>query len=682
MIWLIIILLTAIILFWIYRFYIYSFLIYLSVRFEHRQKDFQLLSSLRDSLVHERKKKIAGLEMILSSWERGDEIQPKYEYFEELLGQLKELVQDERRNLMAVTSDIFLWSKLWRKLVKIERISKEKKERVEKLELRNELKQIQNLLDQVIDKATEQFSFTLNQVVAESLKIVRVEKTHVKNIEIHEQLDMAGDSIRFSYNRFKDWQRILTNLIRNAVDAVEIKHSAEGVVSRFIEKGEQCYWVRISTKLTISEPNSISICIEDSGIGMDEATRASFYKKGFTYGKEGGLGLGVSEESVQFINQYGGWEIESQKGIGTKININIDKQKAQKAELILPPSKPFYRTKLAYGLFILALALIGLTLLFIFDKYSRFWVDWNPASMRLRDKNTVIVEAKDGRFLWDKQLFQRVHEPCLALGDVDGDGTNEVLIGTTAEFNETGHIYCFSYKGRELWKFDVGANAVFGNPSNLYTPSPIIIRDLDLDGKMEIVTGGQNVGWFAHQIAVLDIRGNQRWSYWHSGSVAVLLCEDMNNDTIPEIVFGGVNNRLDYSAVLGILDYRTIDGQSPPYAESALPKGHEKTYIKFPFVRGLGGKNLQFSNVVQFLYTGKEQGSNVYLFRVVDDPGLEREFYLDSTLTEVLRIIVPPASIHLWQQLKKEGIVDYDLTPDVIESWKQIEVWKNGIKVK
>ncbi|MFQ6003197.1 MAG: ATP-binding protein, partial [Candidatus Zixiibacteriota bacterium] len=346
---LILITIAVILLLWIFRYHVISLLYYLLVRFERRKIDFQLLGSLRDELIHERKKKMAGLEMILSSWEQGEEVQPRYEYFEELLGQLKNLVLEERRNLMAVTKDVFLWGKLWNILRRIEKTSREKREKSDVPKLRKDLDLFQNLIDEVIEYATKKFSFTLNEVVKESVKVVKIEKSKLKNIEIAEQLDDVGDTVRFSYDKFRDWQRVLTNLIRNAIEAVEAKQSGdrdlglvtappeagwggdETVAADFSLRGEdRIYQVKVMTKQ--KDPNSVSVIIEDSGIGMDEITKSSFYKKGFTSGKEGGLGLGVSEECVEFINRYGSWEIESQKGIGTKITINIDREKAQKAE--------------------------------------------------------------------------------------------------------------------------------------------------------------------------------------------------------------------------------------------------------------------------------------------------------------------------------------------------------------
>jgi len=298
---------------WIFRYHVVSLSYYLLVRFERRKIDFQLLGSLRDDLVHERKKKIAGLEMILSSWEKGEEVQPRYEYFEDLLGQLRNLVLEQRRNLMAVAKDILLWGKLWNKLKRIEKTSSEKREKSDIPKLRRDLTLFQNVIDEVVEDATKKLSFTLNEVVKGSVKIVRIEKSKPESIEIAEQLDDAGDTVRFSYDKFKEWQRVLTNLIRNAIEAVEAKRSEAGglglvgeerVAADFsLRGGDEHHWVKVSTRQPDAVSDSVSVIIEDSGIGMDEATKASFYKKGFTSGKEGGLGLGVSEESVQFINK-------------------------------------------------------------------------------------------------------------------------------------------------------------------------------------------------------------------------------------------------------------------------------------------------------------------------------------------------------------------------------------------
>jgi signal transduction histidine kinase len=688
MIWLIIIFLIAGILFWIYRFHIHSFLIFLSVKFEHRPKDFQLLSSLRESLVHERKKKIAGLEMILSSWERGDEIQPKSEYFEELLGQLKELVHEERRNLMMVTKDIFLWGKLWKMLRRIE-----KKDRKEKREWRNELKHIQDLLDQVVDKATELFSFTLNQVVAESVKIVRVEKSQVRNIAIQENLDDVGNTIRFSYDKFKEWQRILTNLIRNAVDAVEMKQSREGVVSRFIEKGEQSYWVRISTFLSISDPNSISICIEDSGIGMDETTRTSFYKKGFTLGKEGGLGLGVSEESVQLITQYGNWQVESQKGAGTKITINMDKEKAQKAELILPPKKPFLRTKLAWGLSFLLLALVGLGLLFTFNKYSRFWVDWNPAYAVVDQARQVVVYNSKGKKVWvhgfDRNvsvgkgpLGEREH-PLIKVENLDSDKWNEILVVIDDDSQHTGQLFCLDYMGNVKWVFYAGQNfnENTGIQTNNTIPEKFHIREFLIDSfkdtpSKEILVYCQHFALFPCQLAMLDHKGNVIGEYWHPGIIFYSSYADLDSDGRKKLICAGINNRLDWRPIIFILNLKELTGkiQGPPYTIfSDIKPAKENKYVVLPQI-----KNIDWT-WVEVSPKGAVQGMTIEpedIYLVLFDG---RHYSLSKNL-EYRSCEFRVAKFLLWRQ-EINFPFEIDLKSDSL-NWKNFEVYEKGVKVK
>jgi signal transduction histidine kinase len=687
-----------------FRFHLLSLYNYILARLELRRRDFRLLSSLRDDLVHERKKKTAGLEMILSSWERGDEVQPRYEYFEELVDQLKALIKAQRRNLMAVTRDLWLWAKLWNILRRIEKTAAEKREKSDVAKLRISLVRFQELLERTVEEATDRLSFTLNEILEESVKTVRMEKSELTGVAIRVELDQIGNTIRLSYDKSREWQRILTNLIRNAIEAVESKQSGAGSVvadlglpgreAKYLSQAEgvgvaadfslrgrrERYRVLVSTKE--AESGSVSVIIQDSGIGMDEATRSSFYKKGFTLGKESGLGLGVTEESVDLINRFGSWKIDSKKGVGTKITINIDKEKARQAELFAPEEKRFSRAKLVLVLSVPLVIIIGLILLFVFDKYSRFWVDWNPMSAKVVDEKRVVAEAKDGRFLWVRSFQQKVRETCVVVADIDKDGRNEVLIGTMKASKETGNLFCFSYRGNELWRFALGADRIFQVTSNRYNCCSIIAQDLNSDGETEILAEATNTPWFPHQIALLDRKGLLQASYWHSGAIGFLLCEDVDDDEIQEIVFGGVNNRLQYSAVLGILAHDHNWGQSPPYRDTILAKAKETIYVKFPFVRGLGGKNDRYSNVIAFMYAGRENGSDVYHVTVIDEPGFQREYHLDEGLTHVKDVVVHPDYRFAWERMKREGMVDYDLSPEVIESWKEIEVWKNGVKVK
>jgi signal transduction histidine kinase len=710
MLLLIIILIIIGIAIWIYRFYFFSFLIYLSVRLERRLKDFQsygskfgLLSALRESLIHERKKKMAGLEMMLSSWERGDEVQPRYEYFEELLSQLKNLVHDERRNLMAVTKDILLWGKLWNMLRRIERVARQKREKSEIGELRTELSRIQNLIDEVVEGASNQFSFTLNQVVSESVKIVRIEKSHLKNIEIQEQLDEAGDTIRFSYDKFKDWQRILTNLIRNAVEAVEAKKAGAGegtVVADFsLRGGGETGWVKISTQqaisvaLPISVSVPVSVCIEDTGIGMDEITISSFYKKGFTFGKEGGLGLGVSEESVQLINQYGNWQVESQKGIGTKITINIDKEKARKAELILPPKKPFLRTKLGYGFSVLVLALIGLTLLFVFDKYSRLWEDWNPAYAEVKQGRQVFMYNSKDQQLWmhefERPVFIReetpeVKMPLVKIEDLDQDEWNEILVTVGIGVQATAQLFCLDHKGNVLWVFSAGEGFEEGSGRERENTNPeifdiknLLVNNFIGDRKKEILIYSERNAFFQSQLAILDNRGHVIGEYWHPGAIPYTIYTDLDGDGKKELVCAGINNRLNWRPIIFRLDIKELMGnkmQGPPYnIFGDVKPAKEKKYVVLPQIKNLDWTWVEASP----LPTPKSMNiRSDDIFLMLFDG---RHYSLNKDL-QYRSCEFRTAQFQVWQKyINFPFEVNFGI--DSL-NWKNLEIYENGVKVK
>ena len=645
--------------------------------------------------------------MILSSWERGEEIQPKYEYFEELLDQLKDLVRVERRNLMATTKDIWLWGKLWSMLLKIEKGSMEKREKFDVAAVRGVLVRFTELTDQVVQSATQRFSFSLNDAVRESVKTVRVEKSQTSGISIEERLADAGENVRFSYDNFKQWQRLVTNLIRNAFEAVEAKQSGAGpvVADLGLPGGEEIGWVKITTKPSeadigqagMPDPPGISVIIEDSGIGMNEATVASFYKRGFTSGKDGGLGLGVTEESIQLIEQYGGWEIESQKRIGTKITIGLDRVKAQKAELILPPERPFHRQKLVLGLSsAVLLVIIGVALLFALYPYSRFWVDWNPVSAKVENGKLLIVHNKEGDELWrrrfdreiqvrkefDSEKGMEVVKQSVHVDDVNSDGKNEILLGFLESESETGFLLCLDYRSDELWSFPVGTTEVYEKGGQIYCPSShVFIVDIDQDGEREIILSSNCKTWFPCQLLVLSDEGGKEGEYWHSGHFAIQFIKDMDGDGKQEIVCGGGTNHMGACPVAFVLDGMNVKGQSPPYSSNHLPRAKEDVYVKIPRLWDISTKVGPYPQGGIY-YNGVEEGYEEYVITVEDYQRMRREYIVDQFLKPKRNVTFTPTFHDEWARLRQAGLIDFDVTPGVIEKWMKFERWEHGMKVR
>lgn len=121
---------------------------------------------------------------------------------------------------------------------------------------------------------------------------------------------LRGDSLRI--------EQILFNLIGNSI--------------KFTTDGE----ITISTKLIHENPNSQQIClnIKDTGIGMDTEFVEKIFKKFSqedkkTTRKFGGTGLGmaITKELINLMN--GSIYIESQKNIGTSIDITLNLPKGE-----------------------------------------------------------------------------------------------------------------------------------------------------------------------------------------------------------------------------------------------------------------------------------------------------------------------------------------------------------------
>ena len=120
------------------------------------------------------------MEMILSTWEKGESISTHLGYFKDLINQLKIILKDQRENLLMISPDPFLWVRLRSKVLKIERaLKKIEKDKQEILEIKRRLSIFSDEIEEILEKATQKFTFTLNEVIRESVKIVRTEKDRI-----------------------------------------------------------------------------------------------------------------------------------------------------------------------------------------------------------------------------------------------------------------------------------------------------------------------------------------------------------------------------------------------------------------------------------------------------------------------------------------------------------------------
>lgn len=133
--------------------------------------------------------------------------------------------------------------------------------------------------------------------------------------KIHPRLLVRGDQAEL--------HQVLMNLCLNARDAMP-SGGVLRVSASAIAPGAEALPEPLNPELT-----HLVLCVEDTGVGMDEATRGRIFEAFFTTKREGagfGLGLATVKEVVAF---HGGQiRIESEEGKGTRFLVYLPMQEA------------------------------------------------------------------------------------------------------------------------------------------------------------------------------------------------------------------------------------------------------------------------------------------------------------------------------------------------------------------
>jgi len=131
----------------------------------------------------------------------------------------------------------------------------------------------------------------------------------------------------------------------------------------------------------------------------------------------------------------------------------------------------------------------------------------------------VYLADANGKQLWRSETGERV--PSVWCGDLDGDGTAEVVAGS-----RDGAVHCFARDGSRQWQFD--CEPYHGRTGALVC---VFAADLDGDGKKEVVAGSDN--WHFH---VLGCDGSFRWKYETVHRSTCGIAADLDGDDKLEVV--------------------------------------------------------------------------------------------------------------------------------------------------
>ncbi len=149
----------------------------------------------------------------------------------------------------------------------------------------------------------------VNELIDSSLVLVRHELEQKKILLNYQAVDVPDVLIDG-----QELQQVIVNIVINAIQAV-------------VEKGE----IQISTG-TIGD-QYVVISVADNGVGINKANQQKLFDPFFTFGKEGGTGLGLSV-SYGIVSRYNGYiEVDSSLGDGARFQIVLPAEKQQQIQL-------------------------------------------------------------------------------------------------------------------------------------------------------------------------------------------------------------------------------------------------------------------------------------------------------------------------------------------------------------
>ena len=215
------------------------------------------------------------------------------------------------------------------------------------------------------------------------------------------------------------------------------------------------------------------------------------------------------------------------------------------------------------------------------------WALWPPAGEPVRFENQgryLVAFNANGEAIWRYPLpFEPRTEwedtrdygnPPIRVGDVDGDGYDDVLYWYRSRFYETPDIlYCISSRGEKLWQYTPQIELRNSEESFSANYHLRAFRFLDVapDGR----PGGAAVAAFVNAwgypavVAVVEPDGEVRGEYAHAGHVEDLVVRDVDGDGRADVIASGFS-QTHMAPTVVVLDPARLEGASVETADASL----------------------------------------------------------------------------------------------------------------